>query len=70
MEHDDDIVSGDIEDALPEAEEDIDEENPEIDLEAKKKKDLIDDDNTVSLEDEAEEELDAEDEPYDDITNY
>ena len=36
--------------------------------EEKKKKDLIDDD-TVSLEDEIEEELEDDEEPFDDITN-
>lgn len=68
-ENDEDILGGDIEDALPESEPDIDEEGVDLDLEGKKKKDLIDDD-TVSLEDEAEDELEEEDEPYDDITNY
>ena len=69
-ENDEDILSGDIEDALPEPEGDVDEETVDLDLEGKKKKDLIDDDATVSLEDEAEEELEEEDEPYDDVTNY
>lgn len=66
--NDEDILSGDIEDALPE--EDVVEDD-ELDLEAptKPKKDPIDDD-AVSLEEEAEEELGEEDEPFDDITNY
>lgn len=72
-EHDDEILGGDIEDALPEEELEDEElaegDDAALDPAGKKKKDLIDED-TVSLDDEADDELEDEEEPYDDITNY
>jgi hypothetical protein len=53
-------------DVLDDGEEEL---GPEV-AEKKKEKDLIDPEDTESLDDAEDEELGEEDEPFDDITNY
>ena len=72
-EENEDVFAGEIsEDALPEAEDDIEDLeaaglDPELIEKKLRDKDLDDPENTVSLDDEAEEELDVEEETFDDI---
>lgn len=66
--NEDDILKDDEIEGVEDIE-DVENEDLELDENGKKKKDLIDED-AVSLEDEAEEELGEEDEPFDDVTNY